>query len=74
MSALLVQCRRANEALQEAVLEDRCGFCSEDGTKQCVYYAGHKEPLHRFGPLEPWPPAYFLAEGFGEAKRREERE
>lgn len=43
-------------------MKDRCGCLSEGGYSQCVYYAGHAEMLHRFGPLKPWPPAYFLME------------
>lgn len=40
---------------------DRCGVCSEGFAKQCVYFAGHLEKLHRFADRDlPWPPAYFL--------------
>lgn len=41
-------------------IQDRCAWMSDDETEQCVYYAGHVEPLHRMAlSTEPWPPAYF---------------
>jgi hypothetical protein len=58
--------RMADEVNQSDASEDRCGFRREQGLEdepqQCIYFAGHKEPLHRFGPLLPWPPVYFSQE------------
>lgn len=47
--------------------EDRCGVLKEGCDEQCVYFAGHKEPVHKFGPLLPWPPTYFEQELTGDA-------